>query len=49
LEANPGLRPWAILFSHFVAIADTPVRLFALSPIRPFVMLFPYDDPSRCN
>src|ERR1700757_2843288 len=29
--------------------ADTPLRPFPLSPILPFAMLLPYDDPSRCN
>ena len=33
---NPGLKPWAVLFSHFVAISRAPHRPFAPSPVRPF-------------
>ena len=37
LEPNPGLKPWAILFSHFVAFDPSPrhiisVRLFPSLP-----------------
>jgi len=31
-EANPGLKPWAVLFSHFVAIEHTCIAVFAHSP-----------------
>src|ERR1700757_3611418 len=31
-STNPGLKPWAILFSHFVAITRAP------SPFRPFAV-----------
>ena len=30
-QNSPGLQPWAILLSHFVAIAVSPVRPLALS------------------
>jgi hypothetical protein len=44
LEPHPGLKPWAILFSHFVAttirrFAVSPFRRFAHSPYRPFAAL----------
>ena len=37
---NPGLKPWAILSSHFVAvgICCIAVRPFAGAPIRPFAL-----------
>ena len=31
---NAGLKPWAILFSHFVATAHSPIRRHADTPIR---------------
>src|SRR5258708_9549408 len=38
-RSYPGLKPWAILFSHFVAIAHSPLRRFAPSPTRRFAIL----------
>jgi hypothetical protein len=32
-QNSPGLKPWAILLSHFLAIAVSPVRPFALSQL----------------
>jgi hypothetical protein len=32
-RSNPGLKPWANLFCHFVASAVSPLRPFAHSPI----------------
>jgi hypothetical protein len=34
-RAEAWLKPWAILFSHFVAIAHSPTRAFADTPIPP--------------
>jgi hypothetical protein len=31
LEPNPGLKPWAVLLCHFVALAVSHVRPFAHS------------------
>src|SRR5580700_1323534 len=31
LEPDPGLKPWAILLCHFVAITASPFRPFAVS------------------
>ena len=36
LEPNPGLKPWAILLCHFVAVAASPHRRIAVSPFRRF-------------
>ncbi len=39
---NPGLKPWAILFSHFVATAVSPIRRFARSAIAAIHRVGPY-------
>jgi len=52
-RSGPIIRSFGSLaLPRMRAFAASPPRRhapFALSPLRPRAMLFPYDDPSRCN